>query len=113
MRITRALLPVAALAFAIAPPASGGRPGLAIHGWVVPARTVPARTMPAPTAAIRPLPLARLPLTLGYSWAQPPSTVITTLTPLTLAQLPVLTTYPWAQPRTAPRHVLHGEPWSL
>lgn len=108
MHITRALLPAAAIALALSPSAFGGRPGLAVRGWVVPTRTAPAAM---PTVVV--LPLARVPMTLGYAWAQPPRTAITTLTPLTLAQLPILTTYPWAQPKTASQHVLHGQPWSL
>ena len=88
MRITRALVPAAAVALALA------------------SSTAAAPTKPAPA-------LRLVPITFGYTWAQPGPLAITTLTPLTLAQLPILTTYAWAQPKTAPQHVLHGQPWSL
>ena len=108
MRITRALLLTAAAALTLAGAASAGRPGFAVHGWVVPGNTV-AKTAPAG----KPLPLSSLPLTLGYAWGQPTPRAVTTWTPLTLAQLPLSTSYLWAQPGTAPQHVLHGQPWSL
>jgi hypothetical protein len=101
MRITRAALPVAAIALAAAAPA------------------FPASGRPAPTTVrqavpvARPLPLARLPVNLGYVWAQAPASAVTTQVPLTLTQLPLLTTYPWAQPGTATQHVPATEPWSL
>ena len=103
MRITHALLPVAA-AVLVAPAAATARNGLAIHGWAVHPRTATA-------APVVPLPLAQLPLTLAYPWTQALNVPATPI--LTLAKLPILTTYPWAQPGTHHQHVLHGAPWSL
>jgi hypothetical protein len=101
MRITRAALPVAAIALAAAAPA------FAAGGWLAPTTVQQA----APVG--QPLPLAQLPVDLGYVWAQAPASAATSQVPLTLAQLPLLTTYPWAQPGTAHEQVPAAEPWSL
>jgi hypothetical protein len=101
MRITRAALPVAAIALAAVPSA------FAAGGWLAP--TTVQKAAPVGT----PLTLAQLPINLGYVWAQAPVTAVTTQMPLTPAQLPLLTTYPWAQPGTAPQQVPDAEPWSL
>lgn len=107
MRITRALLPAAAVALALAAPAAGGRHGLTVHGWAVPTHTV---TQPAAPRIV--LPLRLLPVVLGYSWPQP-AVGITTQVPLTIAELPVLTSYHWAQPGSTGPRTESAEPWSL
>ena len=107
MRIFWASLAAALVALALAASAPAARPGFAVKGWVVPATTTHVVTF-----AGKPLTLWQLPLNVGYVWPQP-HVGLTTQVPLTLAQLPLLTTYLWAQPKTAPQHVLHGQPWSL
>jgi hypothetical protein len=71
MRITRSVFAAAAVALAVAAPAVAGRPGFAMHGWVVPAQT----TVRSTATAGRPLTLAQLPLLTTYAWAQPGTAV--------------------------------------